>query len=366
MNTTRNYLKTVLFLFVPFLWVQFLSKHPQWIETYYATGMYPFLSSSLRFLFGWIPFAIGEIFIVFLLGTILYKGVQFLRSKQKNWHAAVQKTGTFIAVLYTLFYLFWGMNYFREPLRVHLGYQASTYTISSLENTTLKIRDALVKTQLLITKDSAQTVVVPYSKKILHQKARNGYEQLAKKHPRFSYRFTAVKESIFSFIQNYTGTAGYFNPLTGGAQINTHIPLTGYPSTVCHEMAHQLGYAAENEANFIGFLAATANEDLYFKYAGYRMAFAYSISEMRKRAPEKAAAIWRTIPVGIITDFQQSNAFWKQYQNPVEPLVKKGYNAYLKANKQTRGIASYSYVVDLLIQYFETLPTATVTKIPTV
>ena len=36
-------------------------------------------------------------------------------------------------------------------------------------------------------------------------------------------------------------------------------------------------------------------------------------------------------------------------------LVKKGYNAYLKANKQDKGIASYSYVVDLFITYFESL-----------
>jgi hypothetical protein len=35
--------------------------------------------------------------------------------------------------------------------------------------------------------------------------------------------------------------------------------------------------------------------------------------------------------------------------------VKKGYNAYLKANKQEKGIASYSYVVNLFIHYFESL-----------
>ena len=37
----------------------------------------------------------------------------------------------------------------------------------------------------------------------------------------------------------------------------------------------------------------------------------------------------------------------------IEPYFKKGYNSYLKANNQTKGIKSYSYVVDLLIAYYK-------------
>ena len=60
-------------------------------------------------------------------------------------------------------------------------------------------------------------------------------------------------------------------------------------------------------------------------------------------------------PHKISNLFSASYQFWQAYKNPFEPLVKKGYNAYLKANKQDKGIASYSYVVDLFITYFESL-----------
>ena len=36
-----------------------------------------------------------------------------------------------------------------------------------------------------------------------------------------------------------------------------------------------------------------------------------------------------------------------------EPLFKKTYSSYLKANKQDKGMESYSYVVALLVNYFE-------------
>ena len=49
------------------------------------------------------------------------------------------------------------------------------------------------------------------------------------------------------------GYAGYLNPFTLEAQVNMlGCQKSTYPITIAHEMAHQLGYAAENEANFIG------------------------------------------------------------------------------------------------------------------
>ena len=57
---------------------------------------------------------------------------------------------------------------------------------------------------------------------------------------------------------------------------------------------------------------------------------------------------------GILIDFKSTSDFWNTYKNPFEPIVKKGYNIYLKSNNQIKGINSYNYVVDLLISYFKT------------
>jgi len=41
---------------------------------------------------------------------------------------------------------------------------------------------------------------------------------------------------------------------------------------VCHELAHQVGIASESEANFMGYLATTNSDNVYFNYSGYLMA----------------------------------------------------------------------------------------------
>jgi len=132
------------------------------------------------------------------------------------------------------------------------------------------------------------------------------------------------------------------------------IPKTILPTTTTHEMAHQIGFAAENEANFIGFLAALFNDDPYFKYSAYRMATRYAIFELYKRDKDAFEVEYKALNKGILIDFKSTSDFWNTYKNPFEPIVKKGYNIYLKSNNQIKGINSYNYVVDLLISYFKT------------
>ena len=192
---------------------------------------------------------------------------------------------------------------------------------------------------------------IAHTRKEMHQIAINGYKKLGKKHRFLDYKMTSVKGSLLSVPLSYMGFAGYLNPFTGEAQINTKIPKSTYAFTICHEMAHQLGYAAENEANFIGYLASTAHSDPYFKFAGYLTALKYLLSELHKRDPIAYAKTKSKLHKGILKNLEASHAFWQSYENPLEPLFKSSYNNYLKANNQKEGIQSYNYMVNLLLNY---------------
>ncbi len=276
-----------------------------------------------------------------------------IKNRFRNLIPQALKFTAFLSVLYCCFYLFWGLNYFREPLAKNLDLEHSKYTTKQLTNVTKHIITKLNEAQFNITKNDTIRVKNPYKQKKMYRLASVGYTNLAKDFPQLAYKYSSVKNSFVSLLQTYNGTAGYLNPITGEAQVNKLLPKTSYPTTICHEMAHQIGFSAENEANFVGFLAAIYNKDSYFQYSGYRMAFGYCISEIRKRNKKLSKELWKTVNKGVTKDFNVSYLFWQQYKNPIEPYLKKGYNSYLKANKQDKGIQSYSYVVDLLISYFE-------------
>ncbi|MGB1041822.1 MAG: DUF3810 domain-containing protein [Tenacibaculum sp.] len=353
MSYNKKHIALVVALPIQVFIVQFLSQRPAFIEQYYSNGIYPFISRFLRILLGWIPFSFGDILGLFLIILFIRAIYLLIKNKFKNLVAKLLKLGSVLSIIYGCFYLFWGLNYFREPLAKNLGLQQGKYTTEELITTTQKIATEFNKIHLEITKNDSIKVNVPYSQKEMYQLATDGYKILSETYPQLTHKTLATKNSLVSLFQSYNGTAGYINPITGEAQVNDMIPKTGYPSTTCHEMAHQIGWAAENDANFVGFLAAITNKDLYFKYAGYRMAYNYCIGQVYKHDKEAAKTIRKTINKGIYKDYKSSYLHWKKFDNPLEPYLKKGYNSYLKANKQTKGIKSYSYVVDLLIAYYK-------------
>ncbi|CAM1333444.1 DUF3810 domain-containing protein [Tenacibaculum aestuariivivum] len=347
--------KYLVIVTLPFqvLIIQFLSQKPQWVELYYSNGLYIFIANFFRYVLGWIPFSVGDVLGIFLLILFIKAIYNLTTNKFKNILTQLLNLTTLLSLIYFCFYAFWGLNYFREPLAKNLSLQQATYTTKQLTKTTEKIIFELNKIHLQITNNDTIKVNIPYTHKQIYNLAANGYNNLATTYPQLAYKNASIKNSLVSLFQSYTGTAGYINPITGEAQVNNKIPKTTYPATTCHEIAHQIGWAAENEANFVGFLAAISNNNVYFKYSGYRMAYKYCIAEIYKRDKNLANKLKNTVHKGIYKDYKESYLHWKKFKNPIEPYLKMGYNSYLKANNQSKGIKSYSYVVNLLISYFD-------------
>jgi len=353
MKIRKRNLYLALFLGVQILLMRWITQYPQAIEQYYSNGIYPVISSLFRILLGWIPFSIGDLLLFYFVFYALRFLYRLFKTRFKRFGHKLVGIIALFSVIYFCFYLFWGLNYYREPLSKNLGYETSKYSTEELRTLSEYFIDQLNAIQVQITQSDTVKIENPYSQREMYKMARKGYDSLAQSYPQFTYKYGTAKSSLMSLVQTYNQTSGYINPLTGEAHVNWRIPKSSYPTTICHEMSHQIGFAAENEANFIGFLAAVYNEDPYFQYAAYRMATRYTIFELYQRDRDQYKEVFQRINKGIVKDFKASSDFWDQYENPFEPLIKRGYNAYLKSNNQDKGIQSYNYVVDLFINYYK-------------
>ena len=74
--------------------------------------------------------------------------------------------------------------------------------------------------------------------------------------------------------------------------------------------------------------------------------------EDSKNQFESLAVVDEPLNKGVVLNIQQANNELKKYTNPLEPYIKKMYDYFLKANKQTAGIKSYSLVVNLLVNEY--------------
>jgi hypothetical protein len=181
--------------------------------------------------------------------------------------------------------------------------------------------------------------------------AIRAYDSLAVDDPRFAYRSPSVKSSLFSYPGLYIGFAGYYNPFTGEAQVAMLNPSFTLPYTACHEMGHQLGYAKENEANFMGFLAARSSPEPAFQYSVYLDLYVYAMRELYVRDSAMAKSFRTKINQGVRQDLREMQRFSRRYANPLDPVIWRLYGGYLRANRQPHGIVTYSEVTAWLIAY---------------
>ena len=132
--------------------------------------------------------------------------------------------------------------------------------------------------------------------------------------------------------------------------VNSDISI---PVTISHEIAHQIGYAFEDEANYIAIETLSKSENNYLRYSGNLMAVQYLLAEIRKIDPELHKLYIKDLNVGVVKNIQQKNEYYLKYQNKYESFFKKNYDIFLKINNQKAGIKTYSLVVDLLINNYQ-------------
>src|SRR5690349_6119744 len=59
--------------------IKWVSWYPDWVEVNYTYGAYPVITRVQRFLFGWVPFSIGDLFYAFLLMVVLFRSARFFK-----------------------------------------------------------------------------------------------------------------------------------------------------------------------------------------------------------------------------------------------------------------------------------------------
>jgi len=336
--------------------IKWASLYPDWVERNYSQGLYPLISKVQRFLFGWIPFSIGDLFYCFLILVILFRTFRFFRFlfqrklTRRFFIAGLQQAIFFFLFVYVFFNLLWGLNYNRVGMARQLGLDVQTYTTEDLDTLTRNLQNRLNRYAGLVTgaeRDSFN------KKKVLFNGAFDAYRAAEREYPFLAYSPRSIKPSLFSYAGNYLGFQGYYNPFSGEGQVNTTVPPFIEPFVTMHEIAHQLGYGKENEANFVAFLAGRHATHTHVRYSLYYDMYMYAIGELYLRDTARALAYRQSLHPQVQKDTREARAFFLKYKNAVEPVITWGYSHFLRANNQPAGKRTYNEVVTWLIAFYK-------------
>jgi Protein of unknown function (DUF3810) len=335
--------------------INLFSYQSGWVEEYYSTGIYPLIGAGMRRIFGWLPFSLGDILYALVVGWLIFLLFRLFRNifQQKMKGSPIVplliKITNGLLLIYIYFNLSWGMNYNRLGISHQLGLDIEEQHASKL----VALTDRLIIKTNSYAEVAGRNKIVPSG--VVFSTSVKNYDKLSKDYPFLVYQPRSVKRSLFGVLGNYMGYTGYYNPFTAEAQINDVVPGFLHPFVASHEIAHQLGYAKENEANFVGFLAARVSDDAAFKYSAYFEMFLYANSELFRRDSLLARQNIKKLAPEVQRDLAELRAYRIRYENPLDKLISIFYDRYLKMNQQPDGDRTYSKVVLWLLAYYEKL-----------
>ena len=336
---------------------------PSLVSRFYLPYIFKPLSGLLRLISAKLDFAIGEWLYLFIcISLIISCIIWIIRNIPHFRHAGFWSTQAveflnWVLKWYILFELFWGLNYQKAPPTADFAMKVpETYSemqmdslsiqlIQEMNGSRAQLGDSLIKT---IRLDSIMELSV------------GQFDQLELQYPFLHYRRPSLKMASFPVWGDYFGYTAFYQPLTGEAIIRNDLPILTQPFTVCHEIAHQLGYASETEANFIAFVMGTESKDLIFNYSTQLQLFTYAqqaeLNSIAQRGDfaqfEKVIARNKKLMnPKVLADRKQIREFFTRKQSLQIPGSTQLYNQFLLWNKQAKGIESYNDVLLWALAY---------------
>lgn len=337
--------KIIALLLIPqVLILSYFKNNPRIVEEYYSEFIYQYIFKFYSMLFSGFSIAIGDLLVLLALISSIIYFIFFFRFKINDFINVF----AVISISIFLFYSLWGLNYFKTPLLSKLDIGEIKY--ESLQTTLDRLIDDANEAHLLLGDEDSTLENLEFDKeKIISELKLDNI----KKFDKISTTKFA-KKSIIPKIFLYQGVSGYINPFTLEAIVVEEIPSIDFSITVLHEQAHQLGYAAEEDANFLAFISSINNQDPLIKYSGYVFGLSYLLNEIQINHNDDLSSFTDKINSGIIEDINSRRKFWQKYSNNIiNSLQNILYDFYLKSNNQKAGIASYSRIVNHIINYYE-------------
>jgi Protein of unknown function (DUF3810) len=293
------------------------------VETWYARGLFPTVSSIFGVIADAIPISLIDPWILLCVSLLIYCVLR------RRWRLLVGAASFF----YLWFFWGWGLNYHRPPLADRLHLDPGGLGKPDFEAFAETAAREINRLWPLASKASL-------SREEISNIAGSRVERVVEKIDGTDWRISRQVKHSFLLEPWYRGAGidGMFNPFGHEALIVNGLLPFEMPFLMSHEIAHVRGIANEGEANLVALLATLASDDPRFQYSGWLYVWGYLAGTSRRLDPGPTADL-RAVRDRILSS--RIGAI----SNVQTTLL----DAHLKANAVPGGIRSYSDFVRLAI-----------------
>ena len=306
-----------------------------------------------------VDFSVAEMLCVVLVLTVIayviWSVIAVARAKGRRGrraYAAFLGAACGALTLGVVFCWFCGADYYTDSFQEQSGIYAQPVAAEDLLRVTVYFAQQTALTADTVARDESGIFAVP--RVDILADSRRAYDALEEQFPFLAFDDLGVKPIRLSRVMSMLDFTGVYCPYTGESNVNVDSPACMLPATAAHEMAHQRGYASEQECNFLGILASVTSGNDAYEYSGWLMGYIYLGNALYRISPDTYWAIRKALPETVEADLTDDTAYWNQFRNTAaQKASNKVYDGMLKAYGQEQGIQSYGTVVDMLVAYYK-------------
>ena len=347
----------LLLLPLGLLWPTVCAGREALVERVYSAQIYPVIKKALAAVTSCVPFSLAEcvLYALIMICAALLIG-HIVRLVRRREHAA-----RFVAFLLSLailfgallnwFYLSWGLNYFRMPLAARMGLSVTARPAAELEALCTELATEANTLRRIVPEDENGVFRLRDGLQPMLDALTAAYETAGESYPALAGGATRAKRVLLSEGLSAMGIAGIYIGMTAEPNVNAHQPALLIPQGAAHEMAHQLGLASEDEAEFAAFLVCCGSDDVCVRYSGIVNAMVSCVNALKKADPEAYARVRSLYGEELRLDLADYDRYWDAYDGALNEIQTEMNDAYLKHNAQQSGVASYGESVDLLLAW---------------
>lgn len=303
-----------------------------------------------------VPFSVVEwLYVIGILGCLSFPAILILRIRKsrEKLHTLYSTVLFFLCLcgsVWLYYCMMWGVNYYADGFQAKSGIYAERVTVDELERVTRCFAENLADLSSEVERDENGVFAADVDE--IFAAGTTVYDNISQEFPFLAARDPMPKKMVFSRLFSMMNFTGFYTPFTGESNLNVDCPTCLLPANIAHELAHQRGFASEQECNFLAILAATTSDDVNYRYSGYLMGYIYLGNALHDADAERWREIYALLPDGVLADLRDHSAYWAQFRGKTAEVSKQIYDSTLKGYGQSEGIKSYGTVVDLLVAYY--------------
>lgn len=332
---------------------------PEWTEALYSRGVYPWIRSVQSAVSGLSPWSVGELVLVALLAFVIVRGVLLVRVLARRAEPRLERLLRdllgFVRLSSWIWFVYvftWAFHYARLPYAHGTGLDVRPAEVAELEAATREWLERASEWRAKLKEDSSGLVELDTRLESLRVRLAAAYERAAELDTRLAGPIPVLREALASPLMTLGGISGIYWPFTGEPHVNSLPPAPQRLFSALHEVAHERGFAREDEANYIAVHVGSTSGDAELAYSVSLMAYLHLQRSLAAVDAETAALLSKERPEGVKRDSAAMAEFWKPKSKAaarVREVSTTMNDTYLKAQGQVHGVKSYGRMVDLLL-----------------